>query len=158
MVSIYHAGKLIETHERITQRGISKSTKRQHLKPWEQVCNNPNGLQKLAADIGPAVEIIVCRILKGGDGFIDFRRIWGILSLNKKYSHKEIDAACEFAIYADSLRYQTVLKFLEQQREALAESMPAAATPRATGKFQHNITEYSQLLLNLKSKGENHEH
>jgi hypothetical protein len=35
-VSIYRDGKLIETHERLTDPHRSKSTKPQHLKPWER--------------------------------------------------------------------------------------------------------------------------
>ena len=97
-VSIYCDGKLIETHERIFDRTRSKSTKRHHLKPWEQVCDNPNGLRGMAAKIGPAVESIVWQILAEGDGFINFRRVWGILALDKKYSNSEIDAACKYAL------------------------------------------------------------
>ena len=109
-VSIYYAGRLIETHDRVTDRNRSKSTKRHHLKPWEQVCDNPEGLKGLASKLGPSVLVVVEEILRKGDGFIDLRRIWGILSLDKKYSKDEIDTACQRAIYEDRLKaYQLLL-------------------------------------------------
>ena len=74
-VAIYHAGKLIKTHGRVTGRARSKSTKRHHLKPWEQACDNPDGLRSLGAKIGPSVEAVIRRVLLDGEGFINYRRI-----------------------------------------------------------------------------------
>jgi transposase len=93
-ICIFVEGKLIETHERLHDRTRSKSTKPHHLKPWEQACANTRGLTALGAEIGPHAEAFVSRILLQGDGFIDFRRIWGLLALKKKYSAQEIDSAC----------------------------------------------------------------
>jgi hypothetical protein len=159
-VAIYHAGKLIETHERLWCRTRSKSTKPHHLKPWEQVCANPDGLRGEARKIGPCVEQLVSRILVRGDGFIDFRRIWGLLSLAKKYSPLDIDAACEDALLYDETSSRAIERLLIARRdqEAAADSSPP--TPLPAGKFQRDMSEYAQLLLNLgkPTKGDAYEH
>ena len=156
-VVIYHKGKLIEVHDRLHDRTRSKSTKRHHLKPWEQACDNPDGLRGIAEKIGHAVEAVVLRILKRGNGFIDFRRIWGILSLEKKYSPHEIDAACLRAIASDDVS----LRFIERSiLDARAESETIEPTPEPPkrAKFERSLSEYSQLLLNLTQGGKTYEH
>ena len=156
-MAIYHAGKLIETHERVTDRAKSKSTKRHHLKPWEQVCNNPEGLYSLGAKIGSGVEAFIRRVLLDGDGFVNYRRIWGVLSLDKKYTHEEINSACNEALEVEAYSSKAIEQFILQAQEARQESSPSLALP--AGKFQRDITEYTQLLFNLKKQsGEKYEH
>jgi len=156
-VSIFYKGKLIETHERLTDRMRSKSTKAHHLKPWEQVCANEEGLRGEARKIGPCVEQVVRRVLEKGDGFIDFRRIWGLLSLAKKYPHDEMDSACEEALLNNETSSKVVLRFILQAREEKTSTTPALQTLAPKGKFQRDIAEYSQILLNLNTGG-NYEH
>jgi len=156
-VAIYHAGKLVETHERATDRARSKSTKRHHLKPWEQVCNNPDGLHSLGAKIGPSVEAIIRRVILDGEGFINYRRIWGILSLDKKYSHHEINSACDEALESEIYSSKFIEEFIIHAQEERRESNPSPTRP--AGKFQRDITEYTQILLNLnKPLGDTYEH
>lgn len=147
-VAIYQAGKLIETHERVTDRMRSKSTKLHHRKPWEQACENPSGLRTLASKIGPAVEDVVIRVLLEGDGFINFRRIWGILSLDKKYTPQEINEACLNALeercYSSRAIEATIIRAREERTDVQSSSS------RPPGKFQRPITEYTQMLLTLK--------
>lgn len=147
-IAIYHAGKLIETHDRVTDRARSKSTKRHHLKPWEQVCDNPDGLRGMAAKIGPAVENVVVAILNQGDGFIDFRRIWGILSLNKKYTAAEIDTACLDALTYGCLSSKGIERAILRAREEQLSLPSAPPVARPPGKFQRSIDEYTQILCN----------
>ncbi len=154
-VLIYSQGKLIETHERLTDRTRSKSTKRHHLKPWEQICDNPEGLKGLAAKIGEFVHIVVEEILRKGDGFVDLRRIWGILSLDKKYSKLEINAACRRAIWDDDLSYRSIKRFIQEAQEEHSEDKVPPALPK--GKFQRDLSEYKQLLINLNN-GDGYEH
>ena len=163
-ISIYCDGKLIETHERVTSRGISKSTKSHHRKPWEQACDNHEGLKADARKIGTCVEQVVAKVILKGDGFIDYRKIWGILSLEKKYSNDEIDAACEDALAYDNLSYQAIKKFIIQAREVSAlETLTESRADAAPGKYQRDLSEYKQTLLtpllNLgKPKGDAYEH
>jgi hypothetical protein len=152
-ISIFYAGKLIEVHEKLLDRLRSKSTKPHHLKPWEQACSNPDGLRGEALKIGPYVERVVHIVLKNGNGFIDFRRIWGILSLNKKYSNHEIDTACEEALAYDETSSKAIERFIIRSREELAILEPSLTESAPAGKFQRDLTEYSQMLLNLKPGG-----
>jgi hypothetical protein len=156
-VTIYHKGTLIDVHDRLTDRARSKSTKRHHLKPWEQACDNPDGLRGMAEKIGPAVEAVVHRILKRGDGFIDFRRIWGILSLEKKYTAHEIDTACLCAIASDDISLRFIERSIEDAR-AEAEIIEPPPVPRTPAKFERSMSEYSQLLLNLNQGEKTYEH
>jgi hypothetical protein len=90
------------------------------------------------------------KILLKGDGFIDYRRIWGILSLVKSYPSDDIDAACEDALLHDSLSYATVKSYLVNASSALALEATGESLPKAdSSRFQRDITEYSQMLLNL---------
>lgn len=149
-VAIYHENRLIETHERVLDRTRTKSTKPHHRKPWEQVCDNHEGLTAQALKIGPCVAQMVEKILLKGDGFIDYRRIWGILSLVKTYPSDEIDAACEDALLNDSLSYAAVKSYLVNASSAQAlNATEESLTKTSSSRFQRDITEYSQMLLNL---------
>lgn len=160
-IFIYHQGKLIETHDRVIDRNRYKSTKPHHLKPWQRARDNEKGFYELANKIGPAVEIFVRRVLNQGDGFIDFRKIWGVLSLNKKYSNEKINQACEYALEAEVLSYLCVVRFLEegQYQETSSIDLTTITASPLKCKFQHDLTEYKQLVLDLnKQKGETYEH
>jgi hypothetical protein len=158
LVSIYKNGTLLEVHDRIWDRNRSKSTKPHHLKPWQRACDNPDGLRKLARDIGPSVEIVVAAILKGGNGFIDLRRIWGILSLNKKFTPHEIDAACDLAFEAQILSYHAIVRFINDAREQAVDTNTTTIPTRPAGKYQRDLSEYTQMLLNLEPQGGSYEH
>lgn len=159
IVSIYRQGKLLEVHDRIWDRNRSKSTKPHHMKPWQRACQDPDGLRQLARTIGENVELVVCSILKKGDGFINTRVIWGILALDKKYSYDEIDAACELAFETDALSYHAIIRFMNEARERAASADTQPTVPlRPTGKFQRDVSEYTQMLLTLEPKGGSYEH
>jgi len=150
-VAIYHDGKLIETHERLIDRARSKSTKRHHLKPWEQFCDNQEGLRGLAEKIGPAVEAVVHGILRRGDGFVDFRRIWGILSLEKKYTAQEIDFACETAILNDDISLRSIERYIIEGRAQEMLTTPQSPSPgKKAGRFERPLSEYARIILNLQ--------
>lgn len=57
---------------------------------------------------------VVEDILKRGEGFVDFRKIWGILSLDKKYPKEDINRACTRAISEDNITYRAIRCYLEQ--------------------------------------------
>lgn len=159
-IFLYYKGKLLEVHDRVIAKNQTKSTKPHHLKPWQRVCDNEKGLRELGAKIGPAVETFVNKVLLQGDGFIDFRKIWGVLSLNKKYSNEQVNRACEFALDAEVLSYRTVVHFLEQDipLEMPISSSKESALPQ-NGKFQHDLAEYKQLIFNFSNhNGETYEH
>lgn len=113
VVKIFWKGKLLETHPRIKCSFQSKSIKNHHLEPLEQVINNGENYLKQARKIGENVEKIIKSLLVAGNGFLDTRKIWGILSLDKSYNSEKIDQACKYALDCDQLSYRAVLSFLQ---------------------------------------------
>jgi hypothetical protein len=149
-VSIYHKGKLIEVHDRITDPYISKSTKDCHKAPWERSIKEGSYYRKTAAKLGPYVEEVVVRLLKQGNGFIDTRKIWGILSLDKKYTDVQINEACRKALSVEAYGYRSILTLLEVQAEIRTEQAAdknALSQNTKKYKFTRPIEEYQQLLI-----------
>jgi hypothetical protein len=149
-VEIFYNGALVEVHSRVTSKYESKSTKPQHLKPWEAAMSNPDGLRGEAAKIGFNTELLILEILRRGKGFIDQRKIWGILSFAKKYPSNLIESACAFALLINSPSYQVVKKWLIEHSEILStEENPK---PLPIGKFQHSPSVYSDFILQNKKQ------
>ena len=117
-VSIYYQGKLLEVHPRITDPNQTKSTKPQHLKPWERAMQDDSGYRRRAQELGPHVDEMILKLLARGEGFIDTRKIWGILSLDKRYTAGQIDAACGRALDLGSVGFRVVKSFLEREEMA----------------------------------------
>jgi hypothetical protein len=153
-VSIYCEGKLIETHERIPANDPlrSKSTKPQHLKPWERELQDHSLYRKRAAKLGPDVERLVVAILSQGHGFVDTRRIWGVLSLDKKHAAVQINEACKQALDLGSLSYRTIkslLKLLPVQSSAKSDPHLKADIDdgiAAQNKFVRPMSVYEEQL------------
>jgi len=166
LVSIYSGGKLLEVHERITDPHQAKSTKPQHLKPWERAMEDRSVYRRRAAALGPHVEQMVLGLLELGRGFIDTRKIWGILSLDKRYSAQRIDQACRRALELERLSYRTVKSLLEAeeaeavmgQQTAVGEhAVPAPLSQKAKAGHKHvrPLSVYrDQLLLFENTKEE----
>jgi hypothetical protein len=112
-VSLYHVGKLLEVHERLTDPHRSKSTKPHHLKPWEQALQDESPYRQRARALGPQVDAMIQRILAQGKGFMDLRKVWGILSLDKRYPAARIDDACGRALAADQVGFRAVKHWLD---------------------------------------------
>ena len=152
-ICIYSKGKLIETHDRLTHSYQSKSTKNHHLKPWEQAMKEDSHYMKRAAKLGPEVERLIMILLQQGNGFIDTRKIWGILSLDKKYSAERIDQACKDATQCGEFSYRTVLIFLKIQatkNEATEDKEPIQnknqKVSATNNKFVHPMSLYQEEL------------
>lgn len=160
LVSIYHRGVLAETHERLTDPHRSKQTKSHHLKPWEQSMQEDSFYRKRAARVGPDVERLIVILLAQGNGFIDTRKIWGILSLDKKYEACAINRACLQAIELGSFSYRTVVALLRLQStpmpapepQAAVDERPAPAKPAFENKFVRPLTVYGIEQLELLKK------
>ena len=69
--------------------------------------------RKRAQVIGPDCDALIQILLNQGQGFIDTRKVWGILSLDKSYSKVAINEACKKAIELESYSYQMVKKLLQ---------------------------------------------
>jgi len=147
LVSIYYKGKLIETHDRLTHPYQSKSTKPHHLKPWEQAMQDDSHYMKRAQRLGPDVERLILILLQQGNGFIDTRKIWGILSLDKKYDATRINRACRDAIACGEMSYRTVVTFLKLQADPVStfpENSPKKVS--TNNKFVRSMSLYEESL------------
>jgi hypothetical protein len=160
-VSIYYQGKLLEVHARITDPNQTKSTKPQHLKPWERAIEDDSFYRKRAQALGPHVDEMVLKLLAHGQGFIDTRKVWGILSLDKSYRPDQIDVACGKALELGTLGFRAVKGFLEQEvsleqwhqrREAPGGEVAAAPTPR-TYKHVRPLSVYREQLKLFTEEG-----
>jgi hypothetical protein len=143
-LSIFQDGKPFEVHQRIPETSPkSKSTKQHHLKPWERSMKDSSIYLQRARDIGPHCEMQVRKILDISEDFIDLRKVWGILSLNKKYSHSQIEDACQRATAADEYGYRSVLAHLDASSlEVMASSTKTSANKPY--KFVRPMSVYSQ--------------
>ena len=142
-VTFYYQGKLIETHQRINDSHRYKSTKNYHLKEWEQTSQDHHFYIERAKNIGIHCATIVSILLSLGNGFIDTRIIWGILSLDKKYSKHDIDSACEKAIKIKSYSYRTVRSFILNPNYI---SKQAHKLKNNNHEFTRKLEEYQALL------------
>jgi transposase len=142
-VLLYHKGKVIEVHERLLDPNRSKQTKPHHLKPWEQAMKDDSLYRKRAARLGPDVERLIIIILQQGQGFIDTRKIWGILSLDKSYPSDVINRACRDAIEISSYSYRTVRSLCSITAKA-KEVLPLKRVEKH--KFTRSLDEYKKQL------------
>lgn len=145
-VSIYIDGKLLEVHERITDPYISKSTKPHHLKPHERVMQDGAFYIKRASKIGPWTAKLVETILEMGQGFVDTRKVWGILSLDKNYSNERIDKASQMAIEMGDLSSRRV-EALVKLTGGGPDQKQSVENKANAHKFVRDLNEYKQLLL-----------
>lgn len=139
-VSIYHQGKLVEVHERIPANDPlrSKSTKPLHLKPWERELQNGSLYRTRALRLGPDVEKFIVALLGQGDGFIDTRKIWGVLSLDKSFTPDQINEACRQALELGSLSYRMVKSLLRLAPPARITTSDDAASDSAPTVAPHS--------------------
>jgi hypothetical protein len=131
-IAVYHRGILIETHDRLTDPYRSKQTKPEHLKPWERALSDHSPYRERARKLGPAVEQLIVILLTRGQGFIDTRKVWGILSLDKQYTAEAIDCACRQAMEMKRYSYRAVL--------GLLQSTPVHTTERPSPTRQNQFT------------------
>jgi hypothetical protein len=150
IVNIFHKGKFIDSHSLVKDPHISKSTKEIHLRPGERRMNEHQHYIKDAEVIGGHVKNLVEAILKENNGFVDLRKIWGILSLEKKFSHEQINEACESAFSWGSLSYQTVKKILEGNKtknNSMNETNSSNnSKTQKPNKFLRKSEEYSKIV------------
>ncbi len=148
-VSIYHKGTLIEVHPRIPAEDElhSKSTKEHHKKPWERAMNDPSQYRQRAQAIGPDCDRLILVLLQQGQGFVDTRKVWGILSLEKVHSKNLMNEACKQAIALNSYSYQTVKRLLKHLKTVqLSPSEALCAAPQISHKFVRPMSVYEEQL------------
>ena len=140
-LAVYHAGQLIETHQRLTDPYQIKQTKPQHLKPWERSLSEDSIYRQNARKLGPFVEQMIVNVLRQGQGFIDTRKVWGILCLDKEYAPEAINAACKRALELKTHGYRAVRRFLKHAPKAKHR---LAANPRSARSYDNESTVASE--------------
>lgn len=154
-VWLYHQGKLIETHQRCLDRFKSKETKTEHLKPWERAMQEASVYRDKARRIGANVEEMVVKMIGNGMGFIDFRKVWGLLSLDKSYLPDQINAACKAAIERNQISYRAVRSELEFSKNLVVAQDPKTPIPldapshqvaTRINKYVRDLSEYCDVV------------
>ena len=142
-VLLYHKGQVVEVHERLLDPYRSKQTKPHHLKPWEQALKDDSLYRKRASRLGPDVERLIIILIQQGNGFIDTRKIWGILSLDKSHAPDVINRACRDAIEMGSHSYRTVRSLCSISSKD-KEELPLKHVEKH--KFTRSLDEYKKQL------------
>ena len=141
-VSIYVAGRLLETYDRITDPFVSKACKDHYKESWEKTMNDHGHYVRHAEAIGENVSRFIQVILARGEGFVDTRVVWGILTLVKKYPAKDIDQACMSALELSQVNLRTVKALLN-----LCPKRKDSEEYKTTGgKFARPMSEYKAHL------------
>lgn len=148
-VSIYCKGRLLEVYDKIIDPFTSKSCKDHYKESWERTLNDHGHYIKRAEGIGPNVARFIQIILARGEGFVDNRVVWGVLTLNKKFSAADVDRACLSAIELSCVNLRTLKSLLaingksEKKEKAESESDNYKTTG---GKFGRPMSEYKAHL------------
>jgi transposase len=154
-VSIYARGRLLEVYDRITDRFTTKACKDHYREPWEKTLEDHGHYLKRALEIGAHVERFVNIVLARGEGFVDTRLVWGLLTLNKAYANSDIDRACEAVLELNQVNLKTVRQLLtitaerkskKQNLQPSGGSSPGERAQVEGGKFARPISEYKQHL------------
>lgn len=151
-VSLYHSGTFVDNYERLTNLDVTHAIKEHLRKPWQKVEENNAHYLKKGSAIGPNARRFIERVLCRGQGFVDTRLIWGLLSLEKKYAHDMIDWAAAIALEVDRLSSRFVEKMaalhhadVAQRKEPLSpeeQSKPSLAP----SKFARSMDVYKEHL------------
>ena len=147
-VSIYCCGRLLEVYDRITDKFQRQACKDHYKQDWEKQLQDHGHYISQAEKIGANVSRMIQIILSRGDGFVDTRIVWGILTLNKKYQSKDIDKACESAIELSQVNLRTVHALLNLAPKTKIQD-ETFNTPG--GKFTRPMSEYRAHLRLVKS-------
>lgn len=156
-VSIYCKGRLLEVYERITNNFVTKACKDHYKEPWEKTLQDHGHYLKQALGIGANVERFISIILARGEGFVDTRVVWGLLTLNKKYNNTDIDKACLSALELSQVNLVTVrqlLNIMAKPKEILKPKDNPAKVQAMGGKFARPMSEYKNHLKLVHSKNE----
>ena len=150
IVRVYHKGKLLCVHDRVTDRAESKSTKEEHKKPWERTFADNDHLLEKAARIGSSVRTLVECVLATQNGFVETRMVWGIFHLATLYSRKDVDDACGMALEVRGFSYREVKRILE------STSTPSKLEGKRKHAFTRDMNEYTNHIKTKESAHECH--
>jgi hypothetical protein len=148
-VSIYCKGRLLEIYPRITDKFKTKDCKDHYKESWEKTLQDHGHYLKRAGQIGANVERFINIVLARGEGFIDTRVVWGLLTLNKKYANTDIDKACLSALELSQVNLATVrqlLNIMSKPKSKNNQNLELANMQTTGGKFARPMSEYKDYL------------
>jgi len=96
-----------------------------------------------ARAIGEFAELLIASILKQGNGFVDTRKVWGILSLDKSYSKEKINNACRTCLELDQFSYNSLKRILELKECLLSKE---ELRPTGKNKYVRSTDDYVQKI------------
>jgi hypothetical protein len=156
LVSIYVCGRLIEVYPRITETFRSKDCKDHYKESWEKTLEDHGHYLKSARAVGLDVERFVSVVLARGEGFIDTRIVWGILTLNKTYSDIDVNKACSGALELSQVNMKCVRQLLSltavpKKKHSIGapstgDDIRAKHNEVKGGKFARPMSEYKSHL------------
>ncbi len=148
-ITIYCKGLLLDIYERVTDPFISKACKDHYKQDSEKTLRDHDHYisraKKLGDDVCRFVEIILLR----GEGFVDLRVIWGILSLDKKYESSSINQVCKEAIELSQVNLRTVLSLLrltQKEKSKTTQNQEEEEFKTKNGKFTRPMSVYKKHL------------
>ncbi len=133
-LSIYCAGRLLEVYDVIKDKFQRQSCKDHYKSSSETNLQNHAHYIKQAEAIGANVARMIQIILARGEGFVDTRVVWGILTLNKKYPDTLIDKACGSAIELGSISLRTLHALLRLAPKSKMDEIALFLGNAGTGK------------------------
>ena len=156
-VIIYSKGLLLDIYERITDPFQKKSCKEIYKSENEKTMSDHGYLIKRACGIGEDVGRFAELVIARGEGFVDFRVIWGLLSLDKKYDKESINKVCRQAIELSQINLRTVFSLLKLtcNEKKQSNNFTEEEYKLANGKFTRPMSEYKKhlhLVVNNKLK------
>ncbi|HLE01319.1 MAG TPA: IS21 family transposase [Bdellovibrionota bacterium] len=144
-VALYGAGRLLEIYDRLAASSLQTHATKDHLKkPWQKLEEENQGYLAIARKIGANAEAFVRATLARGDGFVDTRIIWGLLSLDKKYPKPLIDQAAGIAMDMNTLSSRLVERLIKLTQSP--ENTANAAAPAQPPKFIRPMSVYKNHL------------
>ena len=158
-VSLYSGSRLLEVYVRIAASSPGTHATKEHLKkPWQKLEEQNYGYLKVAARIGPNAEAFVRATLARGDGFVDTRIIWGLLSLDKKYPKERVDQAAGIALAMGTLSSRLVERLIKLTLTPSASApTPDAAhrspAPQDNHKFIRPMSVYRKRIDENDGRG-----
>lgn len=157
-VSIYCKGRLLEVYERITDKFVTKACKDHYKESWEKNLQDHGHYLCQAREIGANVERFISIVLARGEVFVDTKVVWGLMTLNKKYSNADVDKkACLSALELSQVNLGTVrqlLTIMAKPKELLKPKDDPTVVQVVGGKFARPISEYKNHLKLVHSQME----
>lgn len=106
-------------YKKIQDKFTTEVCKDHYKESWEKTLQDHGHYLKRAQEVGANVERFISIILNRGEGFVDTRVVWGILTLNKKYNDSDIDKACLSALEISQVNLRTVRQLLLTRPEVV---------------------------------------